>query len=564
MVSQTWNAIVLDDRNKMVRFKKKLQILKKEIWIWVTEQKQKQLDRIKEISSKLSDIDKVLDQGGANEEILLSRLDLLKQMQDIKSSDAHDFMQKAKIQWAIKGDENYKFFHGIINQKRAYLAIKGVMVDDEWMDDRCRVAELENPISRDEIRNAVWGCGENKSPGPDGFTFEFFRIKIDSSLTISYLFYVDDAVFIGEWSNDNLFGIMHILHCFSLSSGLKINLKKSQLLGVGTSNDSITAAALKLRCSVMKTPFKYLGVMVGVGGRLTLLKSVLGYTPIYHMSLYKVPKSVLHSMESIRRNFFNGTQGDERKITWVKWSKVALSLQRTVRGGVEAHQLDLLQKLIETMILTNLEDRWVWDLNGEGVFRVKDARMLLDECFLPKDSTATRWVKSIPIKINVFAWKVYLDRLPTRLNLMKRGILVPSLLCPVCNADHEDMSHLLFSCSLANEVVRLVCRWWNLTWSPLVQRPYPRHPNLQGQQLQADPIDYHHLHLLDDSLDSQNLYVIAYLGTDRGSQAILPLMYTRIDNSRALQQNGKDKVVISKALISSPSSKATWRESTME
>ncbi|GJY10330.1 hypothetical protein Tco_0378515 [Tanacetum coccineum] len=277
---------------------------------------------------------------------------------------------------------------------------------------------------------------------------------------------------------------------------------------------------------------------LSVGGRLTLLKSVLGSTPIYHMSLYKVPKSVLHSMESIRRNFFNGTQGDERKITWVKWSKVlaskkygglgvssfyalnrallfkwvwrfishdnslwcrfitsmhgsklmnlspfhsstwnsiireinvlkaqgidlishcrirvgngtstqfwndtwtgdtqlrhmfpriyalegnkictvadklqssvALSLRRTVRGGVEAHQLDLLQKLIETTILTNLEDIWVWDLNGEGVFRVKDARMLLDERFLPKDSTATRWVKSIPIKINVFAWKVYL------------------------------------------------------------------------------------------------------------------------------------------------------------
>ncbi|GJW59992.1 retrovirus-related pol polyprotein from transposon TNT 1-94 [Tanacetum coccineum] len=83
-----------------------------------------------------------------------------------------------------------------------------------------------------------------------------------------------------------------------------------------------------------------------------------------------------------------------------------LPFERTVRGGVEAHQLDLLQKLIETTILTNLEDRWVWDLNGEGVFRVKDARMLLDERFLPKDSTATRWVKSIPIKINVFAWKI--------------------------------------------------------------------------------------------------------------------------------------------------------------
>ncbi|GJW08090.1 hypothetical protein Tco_1570513 [Tanacetum coccineum] len=49
---------------------------------------------------------------------------------------------------------------------------------------------------------------------------------------------------------------------------------------------------------------------LSVGGRLTLLKSVLGSTPIYNMSIYKVPKSVLQTMESIRRNFFND---------WLNW-----------------------------------------------------------------------------------------------------------------------------------------------------------------------------------------------------------------------------------------------------
>ncbi|GKA03390.1 hypothetical protein Tco_0676171 [Tanacetum coccineum] len=34
----------------------------------------------------------------------------------------------------------------------------------------------------------------------------------------------------------------------------------------------------------------------------------------------------------------------------------------------------------------------IHDLNGEGVFRVKDVRILLDERFLPKAPTATRWV----------------------------------------------------------------------------------------------------------------------------------------------------------------------------
>ncbi|GJT58236.1 cytosolic glyceraldehyde-3-phosphate dehydrogenase [Tanacetum coccineum] len=89
---------------------------------------------------------------------------------------------------------------------------------------------------------------------------------------------------------------------------------------------------------------------------------------------------------------------------------VTSSLRRTVRGGVEASQLDLLQKTIEATMLSNMEDRWVWDLNGEGVFRVKDVRTLLDECFLPKAPTATRWVKYVPIKINFFAWKLMKTR----------------------------------------------------------------------------------------------------------------------------------------------------------
>ncbi|GJS91301.1 hypothetical protein Tco_0773937 [Tanacetum coccineum] len=37
----------------------------------------------------------------------------------------------------------------------------------------------------------------------------------------------------------------------------------------------------------------------------------------------------------------------------------------------------------------------------------------------------TRWVKAVPIKINILAWKVCLDRLPTRLNLSLRGIDSP-------------------------------------------------------------------------------------------------------------------------------------------
>ncbi|GJY71587.1 RNA-directed DNA polymerase, eukaryota [Tanacetum coccineum] len=449
-------------------------------------------------------------------------------------------------------------------------------------------------------------------------------ISFNGSTNISHLFYADDVVFIGEWSRENLSRVMHALHCFSLASGLKINVHKSHLLGVDIPKDTVEAVASVVGCSSMSTPFKYLGVMVGdnmarvsawddvvrkiksrlsnwkvktlsIGGRLTLLKSVLGATPIFWMSLFKVPKSVLAHMESLRRDFFNGVQGNEKKISWVKWTKVLsakkfgglgvssffalnrallfkwawrfisddnslwyrvisaihgpnlqvrssaprslwcaiireiqnlknkgvdlisfckkkvgngihtkfwhdvwigdqklscvfprlfaldedkdcnvaskfhgpveLSFRRAIRGGVESSQFSQLREMLDTVILSNMEDRWRWDLNGSGLFRVCDVRNYLDDFFLPKDDRGTRWVKCIPIKINVFAWRVSLDRLPTRVNLIRRDVQVPSSDCPICTSDDEDASHLLFRCSMAADIHRLICRWWGLNWA---------------------------------------------------------------------------------------------------
>ena len=83
---------------------------------------------------------------------------------------------------------------------------------------------------------------------------------------------------------------------------------------------------------------------------------------------------------------------------------------------------------------------------GMGNFVLKMFGTLLDEAFLPKADSPTRWIKTIPIKVNIFAWKVSLDRHPTRSNLARRDVLLSSLSCPICNISHEDLAHLLFSC----------------------------------------------------------------------------------------------------------------------
>nr|GEX83742.1 retrovirus-related Pol polyprotein from transposon TNT 1-94 [Tanacetum cinerariifolium] len=38
-----------------------------------------------------------------------------------------------------------------------------------------QVFDLEDMVSNEEIKRAVWDCGSDKSQGPDGFTFEFFK-----------------------------------------------------------------------------------------------------------------------------------------------------------------------------------------------------------------------------------------------------------------------------------------------------------------------------------------------------------------------------------------------------
>nr|GFA71013.1 RNA-directed DNA polymerase, eukaryota [Tanacetum cinerariifolium] len=283
----------------------------------------------------------------------------------------------------------------------------------------------------------------------------FWGFNISDDLNISHIFYADDAVFIREWNESNLSGITQILRCFSLLSGLNINLSKSHLLGVGVSFESVSNAASIIGCSTMRTPFKYLGVMVGdhtskvhawddtiskVKSRLSNWKSKtlsVGGLDYWYTLRDLFPR--IYALET-----FKGCSVASKLL-----NPITLSLRREVRCGVESDQLALLEEIIGITILSNMEDRWTWDLNSDRVFR------------------ATRWVKFIPIKINVFAWKLYLDRLPTRSNLLLRGVHISDVSCSICASGHETSSHIFFSCCLISDVVRFVCRWWNVTWSPL-------------------------------------------------------------------------------------------------
>ncbi|GJX89492.1 RNA-directed DNA polymerase, eukaryota, partial [Tanacetum coccineum] len=101
MVVDTWNRLNLEDSNDMIRFKKKLQLLKKVIRSWVSNYKKEQSRIIDDFKKQLHDIDVVLDQGGVNDDLLIARKELVKNIQDFQMVEARDYVQKAKVHWAI-------------------------------------------------------------------------------------------------------------------------------------------------------------------------------------------------------------------------------------------------------------------------------------------------------------------------------------------------------------------------------------------------------------------------------------------------------------------------------
>ncbi|GKC70495.1 RNA-directed DNA polymerase, eukaryota [Tanacetum coccineum] len=106
-------------------------------------------------------------------------------------------------------------------------------------------------------------------------------------------------------------------------------------------------------------------------------------------------------------------------------------------------------------------DRYNWSPNN-GTFSVASMRKLIDDHQNPCVASRTRWIKFFPIKVNILAWKVKMNALPTRFNLSRRGLHIVSLACPICDNNPETTSHLFFQCPQTHQLYKLIARWWDV------------------------------------------------------------------------------------------------------
>jgi hypothetical protein len=115
---------------------------------------------------------------------------------------------------------------------------------------------------------------------------------------------------------------------------------------------------------------------------------------------------------------------------------------------------------------------WVWTFEDGGSFSVRSAYLLIGSIFSPESSLGDHvirvlkniWKSPTPSKVIAFAWKLLRNRLPTKVNLLYRGIQVNggSTSCVHCLGREEDASHLFLLCDFASNVWKAIFRWLGL------------------------------------------------------------------------------------------------------
>lgn len=161
-------------------------------------------------------------------------------------------------------------------------------------------------------------------------------IKIgNEQLQLSHLQFADDTLFLGEWSFRNALNLMALLQNFELASGLKINLHKAAGLHYSTSSLPFTYLGLPVGANMKrvaswrevvvkmeKSLSRWKQKILSIGGRLTLVKSVLNILPLYFFSLFRATASTMQNLEKLSLNFFWGLSNSNRKIIWAKGSRL--------------------------------------------------------------------------------------------------------------------------------------------------------------------------------------------------------------------------------------------------
>lgn len=188
----------------------KLRHFKAIIKQWVNEKKLKEEEFCDSIKQEMEHLDKVMEERSLTEEETWTLGECKNEISEIESRKLKDLWQKSRSNWISHGDDNSKFFHGIINGRNSKNRIHGIDINGEWIQnpklikrevrrffhsrfsEECQnrppfdcpnlkqVSQVDSNrliqrFEEAEVKNAIWECADDKAPGPDGFNIRFIK-----------------------------------------------------------------------------------------------------------------------------------------------------------------------------------------------------------------------------------------------------------------------------------------------------------------------------------------------------------------------------------------------------
>jgi exonuclease III len=187
----------------------KFSLLQRKINTWTKEKGGNIKCQIQVCRDFLGWFDKVQEIRQTTELENVVRALLKKRYTDLSVQEEDIWKQRAKVKWELQGDRNTNYFHAVASGFKRGNQINQIEVNGQLHSDQKikagtffefysqlmgtdspptphinwqslyetthDLSEMENPISEQEIIDVLQSWPNNKSPGPEGFTGEFYK-----------------------------------------------------------------------------------------------------------------------------------------------------------------------------------------------------------------------------------------------------------------------------------------------------------------------------------------------------------------------------------------------------
>ncbi|XP_058774290.1 uncharacterized protein LOC131648556 [Vicia villosa] len=148
------------------------------------------------------------------------------------------------------------------------------------------------------------------------------------------------------------------------------------------------------------------------------------------------------------------------------WNVVRVHEVLGRQASVEMTELNTM--LVDVQLTTNGDDDVVWPFDVSKCYTVRSGYQLLLQQQQEGELDSGRrqgleyiWAAQVPSKLKIFCWRVILDRLPTRNQLIRRGIIANNheAMCVFCGLYVEEPDHIFNFCSELRVMWDKIMRW---------------------------------------------------------------------------------------------------------